>query len=99
MATVVLARAGLNGKVVTADALHTVKATANYIREHGGEFILPVKENRRALLDAVNALPWEKTPVAHAATDRATAGSPPAPSRSCPPSKTCRSPTSARSSS
>jgi predicted transposase YbfD/YdcC len=70
MAQVVLAQAGLNGKVVTADALHTVKATANYIHERGGEFVLPVKENRRALFDAVNALPWEKAPVAHAATDR-----------------------------
>ncbi|MGH3245423.1 MAG: ISAs1 family transposase [Trebonia sp.] len=70
MAKVVLAQVDLNGKVVTADALHTVKATANYIHEHGGEFIFPVKENRRALFDAVNALAWENTPVAHAATDK-----------------------------
>jgi predicted transposase YbfD/YdcC len=70
MATVILGRVDLNGKVVTADALHTVRATANYIHDHGGEFVLPVKENRRRLFDAVNALPWEKTPVAHAATDK-----------------------------
>lgn len=70
MAAVVLGRIDLNGKVVTADALHTVKATANYIHDHGGEFVLPVKENRRALFDAVNALPWENTPVAHTATDK-----------------------------
>ncbi|MGH3282105.1 MAG: ISAs1 family transposase [Trebonia sp.] len=70
MARAVLAQVDLNGKVVTADALHTVKATANYIHDHGGEFIFPVKENRRALFDAVNALAWEKTPVAHTATDK-----------------------------
>jgi predicted transposase YbfD/YdcC len=70
MAKVVLAKVNLNGKVVTADALHTVKATASYIHQHGGEFILPVKENRRALFDAVNALSWEQAPIAHAATDK-----------------------------
>jgi predicted transposase YbfD/YdcC len=54
----------------TSDALHTVKATANYIHQHGGEFILPVKENRSALFDAVNALPWEQAPIGHTATDK-----------------------------
>jgi predicted transposase YbfD/YdcC len=98
MAKAVLARIDLVGKVVTADALHAVKATANYIRERGGEFILPVKENRRALFDTVSTLPWEQAPVAHAATDKGHGGSPPAPSRSCPPPTASRSCTSARSS-
>jgi hypothetical protein len=48
MATVVPGQIDLEGKVVTADALHTVKATANHIHERGGEFVLPVKENRRS---------------------------------------------------
>jgi len=52
MAAVVLGQIDLNNKIVTADALHTVKATANHIHEHGGEFVLPVKENRQALFDA-----------------------------------------------
>jgi predicted transposase YbfD/YdcC len=69
MAAVVLDRLDLEGKIVTADALHTVKATANRIRERGGEFVLPVKENRRALFDALDALPWGQVPVAHTATD------------------------------
>ncbi len=43
MATVVLDQIHLNGKIVTADALHTVKATANHIHERGGEFVLPGK--------------------------------------------------------
>ena len=70
MAKVVLAQVDLGNKVVTADALHTVKATANYIHEHGGEFVLPVKENRRSLSGAVNALPWDKAPIAHTATGK-----------------------------
>jgi predicted transposase YbfD/YdcC len=67
MATAVLGQIDLEGKIVTADALHTVKATADHIHEHGGEFVLPVKENRRALFDA---LPWGQVPVAHTATDK-----------------------------
>ena len=42
MAAVVLGQIDLDGKIVTADALHTVKATANYIHDHGGEFVFPV---------------------------------------------------------
>ena len=47
-----------------------MKATADHIHEHGGEFVLPVKENRRALFDALDALPWGQVPVAHTATDK-----------------------------
>jgi hypothetical protein len=53
MATAVLSQIDLNGKIVTADALHTVKATAEYIHERGGPFVLPVKENWRALFDVL----------------------------------------------
>jgi predicted transposase YbfD/YdcC len=70
MATVVLGQIDLKGTVVTADALHTVKATAEFICVGGGEFALPVKENRKALFDALDALPWHQVPVAHSATDR-----------------------------
>jgi predicted transposase YbfD/YdcC len=66
----VLGQINLNGKIVTADALHTVKATAEFICDHGGEFVLPVKENRQALFDALDALPWHQVSVAHSATDR-----------------------------
>lgn len=69
VATTVLASLDLSGAVVTADALHTVKATAAYIHDHGGEFVLPVKENRRALFDALDALPWADVPVAYRAVD------------------------------
>lgn len=70
VATRVLDQIDLEGKIVTADALHTVKATADHIHEHGGEFVLPVKENRRALFDALDALPWDQVPVAHTTTDK-----------------------------
>ena len=56
---------------MTADALHTVKATAPpRIHEQGGEFVLPVKENRRALFDALDTLPWGQVPIARTATDK-----------------------------
>jgi predicted transposase YbfD/YdcC len=70
MATAVLGQTDLSGKIVTADALHTVKATAEFIHQAGGEFVLPVKENRKALFDVLDALPWHQVPVAHSATDR-----------------------------
>jgi predicted transposase YbfD/YdcC len=70
VAKVVLDQLDLHGKVVTADALHTVKATARLIHEGGGEFVFPVKENRRSLFDAIDALPWKDVPVAHTATDK-----------------------------
>ena len=38
--------------------------------DHGGEFVLPVKENRQALFDALDALPWGQVPIAHTATDK-----------------------------
>jgi predicted transposase YbfD/YdcC len=70
MATVVLGQIDLHGTVVTADALHTAKATAEFIHQGGGEFVLPVKENRKTLFDALDALPWHQVPIAHTATDR-----------------------------
>jgi predicted transposase YbfD/YdcC len=69
MATTVLDQIDLTNKIVTADALHTVKATADHIHQHGGQFVLPVKENRQNLFDALNTLPWEQTPIAHHSVD------------------------------
>jgi predicted transposase YbfD/YdcC len=69
MATTVLDRVDLAGAVFTADALHTVKATASYVHGRGGFYLLPVKENRRTLFDACDALPWADTPIAHQHTE------------------------------
>ena len=54
---------------VTADALHTVKATAELIHQQGGHFVLPVKENRAALFAALDALPWATTPIGYENTE------------------------------
>jgi len=70
MATTVLGGIDLHGRVVTADALHTVKATAAHILDRGGHYVLPVKENRQALFDAVDALPWTEAPIAHSTVDK-----------------------------
>jgi hypothetical protein len=43
---------------------------SHHIHEHGGEFVLPVKENRQALFDALDALPWGQVPIARTATDK-----------------------------
>jgi predicted transposase YbfD/YdcC len=61
----ILSALDLDGKTVTADALHTVKATAQLIHRRGGQFVLPVKENRQALFDALDALPWKQIPISH----------------------------------
>jgi predicted transposase YbfD/YdcC len=60
----------LDQAVVTADALHCQRATADYLHERGADFILPAKDNQPGLFDALDALPWRDAPVAHAAADR-----------------------------
>jgi predicted transposase YbfD/YdcC len=70
MAATVLNGIDLEGKIVTADALHTVKATAHLIHEARGHFVLPVKENRKTLFNAVDTLPWTETPIAHITVDK-----------------------------
>ncbi len=59
----------LRDTTVTADALHTVKSTAELIHQQGGHFVLPVKENRPALFDALDTLPWATTPIGHESTE------------------------------
>ena len=68
-ARTVLERLDLHGTAVTADALHTVKATAELIHQRGGQFMFPVKENRRSLFDALDRLAWNHTPIAHSSID------------------------------
>src|SRR5712691_425005 len=48
----------LDRAVVTADALHTQRATADYLHRRGADFILPAKDNQPGLFDALDALPW-----------------------------------------
>jgi predicted transposase YbfD/YdcC len=60
----------LDQAVVTADALHTQRATADYLHGRGADFVLPAKDNQPGLFDALDALPWRSVPVTHTATDR-----------------------------
>ncbi len=60
----------LDGAVITADALHTQRATADYVHGRSADFAFPVKDNQPGLFDALDALPWHDVPVTHTTTDR-----------------------------
>ena len=60
----------LRGAVLTVDALHTVRATANLLHRKGIDFVMTVKENTPKLFAALDALPWEQTPIGHTSTER-----------------------------
>jgi hypothetical protein len=94
-----LAAAGVDlaHTVITADALHTQRAHADYLHERGAGFVFTCKQNQPRLFAALDALPWPRPPLPHPRFNAATAGSPPAPSRSCPHPRICRSRTSTRS--
>ena len=53
----------LTDVVVTADALHCQRATAEYIVGRGGHYVFTVKNNQRALRNLLKALPWNEIPV------------------------------------
>lgn len=61
----------LRGAVLTVDALHTVRATAKALHRNGIDFVMTVKENAPKLFAALDALPWEQTPIGHTSTERA----------------------------
>jgi predicted transposase YbfD/YdcC len=53
---VLLAEADLRGKVITLDALHTLKRTAQLILDQQGDYLLVVKKNQGALYDWLETL-------------------------------------------
>lgn len=57
--------------VITADALHTQRAHANYLHERGAGFVFTAKKNQPRLFTALDALPWAQTPIAASVLDRA----------------------------
>ena len=61
----------LRGAVLTVDALHTVRDTAKALHHNGIDFVMTVKENTPKLFAALDALPWEQTPIGHTSTERA----------------------------
>ena len=60
----------LTGHLLVADALHTQRAHATYLHGRGGFYLFPVALNQPTLFAAVNALPWDTTPVGHVQEDR-----------------------------
>lgn len=65
----VLDRLDLHGYVVTADALHTQRAHARYLRRHGGHYLFTVKGNQPGLHTTCSQLPWSQVPIAHVEHD------------------------------
>jgi predicted transposase YbfD/YdcC len=62
----------LAAAVVTADAMHTQRAHADYlVLERGAHYLVTVKGNQPALYTQLKALPWKEVPVAHTSRDRA----------------------------
>jgi predicted transposase YbfD/YdcC len=60
------------GCVITADAAHTCRDTAQHIIDAGAHYILTVKANQPLLRKRCKALPWKQIPI----LDRASTGKP-----------------------
>jgi predicted transposase YbfD/YdcC len=58
-----LATLDITGCVITADAAHTCRETAQAIIDAGGGFVLTVKGNQPLLRKLCKALPWNDVPV------------------------------------
>jgi predicted transposase YbfD/YdcC len=60
-----LASAGVDlaQAVITADALHTQRAHAEYLHEGGAGFVFTVKHNQPTLFAALDALAWAEVPI------------------------------------
>lgn len=59
-----LDRVTITGAIVTADALHTQRAHADYLIGRGAHYLLTVKGNQPSLLAQLRRLPWADVPVA-----------------------------------
>lgn len=59
----------ITGMVITADAMHTQRATADYITGRGGHFVMTVKNNQPTLYASLKELPWKQIGVLASATD------------------------------
>jgi predicted transposase YbfD/YdcC len=65
-----LAGLDLAGAVITADALHTHAATAEWlVTSKQAHYLLTVKANQPTLLDRCQAIPWQDVPVADRTRD------------------------------
>ncbi len=67
-----LAAAGVDlaHTVITADALHTQRAHADYLHERGAGFVFTCKQNQPRLFAALDTLAWAQTPIAASEVQR-----------------------------
>ncbi len=61
----------LDGLVVTADALHTQRGHASYLRSRGAHYVLTVKGNQPSLLTQLASLPWKRIRAGDRTTETA----------------------------
>jgi len=53
----------IEGRVVTADALHTQRETARFlVEEKGAHYLFTVKDNQKTLADDIRTFDWESIP-------------------------------------
>ena len=53
----------LDGAVITADAMHTQRGTAEWIISRGAHYVLTVKDNQPGLKRELERLPWKDVPA------------------------------------
>jgi predicted transposase YbfD/YdcC len=53
----------LTDTVLTADAMHSVRAHAHYLHTRGGHYVFTVKTNRSKLYTQLDSLPWHQAPM------------------------------------
>src|SRR5712691_7657147 len=60
----------LQDVVITADAMQTTRENARWtVEDKHAQYLLPVFGNQPGMYDALDALPWESTPVAAATSE------------------------------
>jgi predicted transposase YbfD/YdcC len=62
---------GLDGVLVTADAMHAQRDHAIYLHGRGAHYLLTVKGNQPGLHRQLRALPWKDVPAGHTQAGRA----------------------------
>lgn len=63
MLTKLLDTIDITGAVITADALHCQRDTAEHITGRGGHYIFTVKDNQPKLRKQLKTLPWKQIPI------------------------------------
>jgi predicted transposase YbfD/YdcC len=64
-----LATLDITGAIITADALHCQRETAQAIIDRAGHYILTVKDNQPKLRRKLKSLPWKQIPVLDKTTE------------------------------